>query len=192
MSCALLDQPGSYGATQPAQSTHEEVGTIAPKTQPSISCLRWEFRGIVWHAHDQLPYVVSFLHSSDRLRDCAATERLHGANRLDMALLIEFNGATQEADHVVSMTSQSKTKAWAGQVLGKNSRTALRTSYYLPLRHKRPLLAEMRQVKAHERPVRQEPLHRQLPLAHEVAAPDLDKRAALGDAVPRGVQELTG
>lgn len=62
-----------------------------------------------------------------------------------------------------------------------------RSFHYLPFRNKRSLLAEMRQIKAHKCPIRQETFHRKLSLAHEVTAPNLDKCAALGDAVPRGV-----
>lgn len=184
MPCALLDQPGSDGATQPAQATHEEVRAIAPKAQLIIRCLRREFRGIMWHAHNQLPYVVSFLHSPYWLRDCAGTERLHGVNWLNVPLLIELDGSAQEAAHFVSIGHKHTRHVWAGQVPEEASGIPRRTSHYLRLRHKRPLLAEMRQVKAHKRPVRQESLHRQLPLAHEVAAADLDEGAALGDTVP--------
>lgn len=108
MPCAFLNQPGSDGATQPAQSAHEEVRAIAPKAQLIMACLRRKLRVIMRHAHDQLPYVVSFLHGPDWFRDCAGTERLQGVNRPDMALLIELDCATQEADHVVSI-NQSKT-----------------------------------------------------------------------------------
>lgn len=65
ISCSFLDQPGSDRATQSAQSTHEEVRAIAPKTQLIRSCLRWELRGIVWHSHNKLPYVIPFLHGPD-------------------------------------------------------------------------------------------------------------------------------
>lgn len=109
MPCALLDQPGSDGATQPAESTHEEICAISPKAQLIIACLRRKLRVVMGYAHNKLSYVVSFLHGSDRLRNCAGTERLQGVNRLNMALLIELDGATQEADHVVSITNQGKT-----------------------------------------------------------------------------------